>query len=319
VRLAHHAVVVLQDQRARAVQHADAVLGYARGVASAQKPEASGLDADLAYAGVAEERVEQPDGVAAAAHARDQHVGQAAGKRGELPPRLDPDHAVEVAHHHRERMRAQHRAEHVVRVAHARHPVAHGLVDGVLERARAGVHLAYLGAEQTHALDVELLAARVLAAHVHRALEPEARRGRSRRDAVLACAGLGDHALLAHAHGEQALADRVVDLVRAGVQQVLALEEHAAARGLGQPPRLDQRRRAAREVAQRVRQLAAEALVGLRANVLALQFLERVDQRFGNELAAVGAEVAGGVRKRLDLAHRTPVRRRGSAARVPGP
>ncbi len=37
-------------------------------------------------------------------------------------------------------------------------------------------------------------------------------------------AGFGDDALLAHAPREQRLAERVVDLVRAGVEQVFALE-----------------------------------------------------------------------------------------------
>ena len=53
---------------------------------------------------------------------------------------------------------------------------------------------------------------------------PEQRADGGRGDAVLARAGLGDDALLAHALGKQALAERVVDLVRAGVQQVFALE-----------------------------------------------------------------------------------------------
>jgi len=41
---------------------------------------------------------------------------------------------------------------------------------------------------------------------------------------VLPGAGLGDDARLPHAPGEQRLAERVVDLVRAGMGQVLALE-----------------------------------------------------------------------------------------------
>jgi hypothetical protein len=45
--------------------------------------------------------------------------------------------------------------------------------------------------------------------------------------AVLAGAGLGDDPRLAHVLGEQRLADGVVHLVRAGVVQVLALEEDA--------------------------------------------------------------------------------------------
>ena len=49
-------------------------------------------------------------------------------------------------------------------------------------------------------------------------------------DAVLAGAGLGDDPPLAQPPGEQRLADRVVDLVRAGVVQVLALQPDARAR-----------------------------------------------------------------------------------------
>ena len=41
---------------------------------------------------------------------------------------------------------------------------------------------------------------------------------------MLAGAGLGDDALLAHAPREQDLAEHIVDLVRAGVVQLLALE-----------------------------------------------------------------------------------------------
>ena len=46
---------------------------------------------------------------------------------------------------------------------------------------------------------------------------------------MLARAGLGDDARLAHALGEQRLAEHVVDLVGAGVAEVLALEVDARA------------------------------------------------------------------------------------------
>jgi len=45
---------------------------------------------------------------------------------------------------------------------------------------------------------------------------------------VLARAGLGDDALLAHLLGEERLAHGVVDLVRAGVVEILALEVDVA-------------------------------------------------------------------------------------------
>ena len=58
--------------------------------------------------------------------------------------------------------------------------------------------------------------------------KPDARAGRGARHAVLARAGLGDDALRAEALRQQRLAERVVDLVRAGVREILALEPHVA-------------------------------------------------------------------------------------------
>ena len=53
---------------------------------------------------------------------------------------------------------------------------------------------------------------------------------------MLTRAGFGDDALLSHALGEQSLAEAVVDLVRAGVQQVFALQiDLRAAQFLGEP------------------------------------------------------------------------------------
>jgi hypothetical protein len=53
---------------------------------------------------------------------------------------------------------------------------------------------------------------------------------------VLARPGLGDDARLLHARGEQRLAEHVVDLVRARVAEVFALEpDPRAAAVLGQP------------------------------------------------------------------------------------
>ena len=147
-----------------------------------------------------------------------------------LRARLVADHPLEVADHRRERVRAGDGAEDVVRRLDVGDPVAERLVDRVLERARAGGHRDDLGAEQPHAGDVERLAAGVLLAHVDGAGQPhQGRRGR-RRDAVLAGAGLGDDPRLADPLGEQRLAEHVVDLVRAGVVEVLALEQDPGSR-----------------------------------------------------------------------------------------
>ena len=103
---------------------------------------AAGLDADQPDAAIVDERVEDADGVAAAADAGDDGVGQPPGQLEDLRARLAADDRLELAHHQRIRMRPEHRAEQVVRVADVGHPVAHRFVDGVLQRAAAGVDAA---------------------------------------------------------------------------------------------------------------------------------------------------------------------------------
>ena len=72
-------------------------------------------------------------------------------------------------------------------------------------------------AEQIHDVHVERLALHVERAHVNIHGNAEFRTDRRGRDAVLTRAGFGDDALFAHTPGEERLPDRVIDLVRAGV------------------------------------------------------------------------------------------------------
>src|SRR6185295_3835929 len=185
---------------------------------------------------------------------------------------------------------------------HVRGPVAHGLVDRVLERARAAVHAAHLRAEEAHAADVGGLAGHVLRAHVDDALEAEERAHGGAGHAVLARARLRDHARLAHALHEQALAHRVVDLVRARVAEVLALEPEPAAEPLGQAARLRERRGPAHEVAQVGREQRAETGVAPRVRVGHLQLAQRLHEDLGHVAPAVGPEVPARVRS-----HRRPL------------
>ena len=106
----------------------------------------------------------------------------------------------------------------------ARRPVAQRFVDGVLERASAAFHRHYLGAHQPHPEDIELLPLDVLRTHVDQCLEPDQRAGDGGRDPMLAGAGLGDQAGLAHALRQQCLGQHLVGLVCAAVKQVLAFE-----------------------------------------------------------------------------------------------
>ena len=133
----------------------------------------------------------------------------------------------------------------VVGGAHVGRPVAQSLVHCVFERATPRSDRMDGCAQQLHSEYVQCLAARVFLAHVDLALESVARaRGRG-CNAVLTGAGFGDDASLAHAFGDQRLPDRVVDLVGAGVREVLALQINAqtqlSAHALGEV----QRRRSA--------------------------------------------------------------------------
>src|SRR5271157_3742142 len=81
---------------------------------------------------------------------------------------------------------------------------------------------------------------------MYHTFHPKQRAHGRRGDAVLAGASLGNDAMLAHAAGQQRLSDAVVDLVRAGVQQVFALEvDPRAAKFFRKPLRQEQRRRTA--------------------------------------------------------------------------
>ncbi len=72
-----------------------------------------------------------------------------------------------------------------MRCADVGDPIAHGFVDGVLQRLAAGLHADDFRAEHAHAGDVERLARHVFRAHVDRALQAEMRAHRGGRDAVL--------------------------------------------------------------------------------------------------------------------------------------
>ena len=185
---------------------------------------------------VVQEGIEQAHGVGAAADAGDQGIRQAALELLQLLAHFVADDRLEVSHHGGIGVRARRRADDIEGVLDVGHPVAQRLVHGVLQVPRAAFHRHHLGAQQFHAEDVGRLALDVGLAHVDDAGQVEQRADRGRGDAVLAGAGLGDDAGLAHAPGQQDLAHAVVDLVGAGVVQLVALEvDFGAAEVLGQP------------------------------------------------------------------------------------
>ena len=180
-------------------------------------------------------------------------------------------------------MRASHRPDAIERRLHRGDPVAQRLVHGILQRLRARLDDAHGGAEQLHAKDVQRLAMGVFPAHEDLAVHAEQRgHGRSGHT-VLTGTGLGDDAFLAHALRQQPLADRVVDLVRAGVTQVLALQVDARTAEPSRQVLGEIERRGTTDVfAQAATQLGLEARLTPPLPIGRFELEERGHQRLGN-------------------------------------
>mmetsp|Transcript_58884 Transcript_58884/g.141252 ORF Transcript_58884/g.141252 Transcript_58884/m.141252 type:complete len:287 (+) Transcript_58884:585-1445(+) len=227
------------------------------------------LDADQLDGRVIEESGEEPERVAAAAHASEQHVGRGTSRDlGELLLGLEADDALEVAHHHREGVGADGRAdgeEHRLVVAHEG---AEGRVHRLLERLTTFSHRDDSRTEHLHATHVRPLLLDVDLAHVDLALELHECGGGGERDAVLARARLGNDLALPHALCKECLAEAVVDLVGARVVKVLALEiDLCASMLVGEVLAVEDRRRAPDELLAQPSELREERRVLLDLHV----------------------------------------------------
>ncbi len=140
--------------------------------------------------------------------------------------------------------------------ADVRDPVAHGFVDGVLQRTAARVHADNFRAKHSHARNIQALAFHIVSAHIDDALESKPRGDCGSCNAVLPRSGFGYDARLAHAHGKKSLADTIINFVRAGMKQIFALQINARAGKMLRQPRGElQRRWASRKIAQQIIQL----------------------------------------------------------------
>src|SRR6266540_844750 len=114
VRLADLPVLVLEEQRARAVQHARDTASDRCPVAPGLEPESTRLDPDQACIGV-DEACERADCVRATTDTRDDVLGIGAEERAALPTCLVADDTLQLAHDPRVRARTDHRPDAVVR------------------------------------------------------------------------------------------------------------------------------------------------------------------------------------------------------------
>ena len=103
-------------------------------------------------------------------------------------------------------------------------PVAKSFVHRVFQRACAAGDRNDLRAQQAHAEHIGLLPFDVLGAHIDEARQAKTCADGCRGNAMLASASFRDDPRLTHTDGEQYLANAIVDLVRACVVQLIALE-----------------------------------------------------------------------------------------------
>ena len=297
MRVGNLAVLVLEQIGAVAMQNARRAAGEGSRMLPALQPVARRFHPDNADIRVVEEGVEQANGVRPAADAGDHRVRQPALGLRDLRAHLVADDALEVPHHLRIGRGTSGRADDVEGVVDIGDPVAQRLVEGVLEGARAAFDRSHLGAKQAHAEDVWRLPVDIDGPHIDRARQVEPGADRRRRHAVLPRPGLRDDPGLAHAPGEQNLAEAIVDLVRAGVVQLVALEvDLRAAQMRGQPLGEIERARPAGIVLVEPAHLLVERRIVLRLLIGGADLPDERHQRLGHIAAAIKAEMAPFVR-----------------------
>src|SRR5947209_3431748 len=258
--------------------------------------------------------MKQPHGIRAAANAGNERIGRTPSRLQHLGAGFVADHLLEVAYHHRVGMRPGDGADTVEGVGDIGDPIAQRLVHRILERLRPRFNRTHLGAERLHAQHVWLLPLDVDHAHIDDAFETEFRAHRRGGNPMHAGPGLGDDARFAHAAGQQDLTEHVVDLVRAGVIEVLALEidfcaaatarSGDAAKMLGHALGEVERRGAPDVILEVTVHLAAEAGIVLRLGVGRLQLKNERHQRLGDEASAIETEMpalVGSGTERIEL------------------
>ena len=221
-----------------------------------------------------------------------------AGHRQELFTRLLPDAELEVAHHQREGMRPEHRADAVDRILVI---LRIGLESGIhrlfqcLQPEGDGNHFR---SENLHAGHVGRLLGDIDFPHVNFTLQPKVGGGSGERHTVLAGAGFRNQPFLAHEFGEQTFSHAVIELMGAGMVEILPLEvDLAVAQQSRQPVTMINRSRPSLKLPPDAAQLvdevrrAADGLVGI------LNLLERRHKFRRKISAAVRSEpaVGGGI------------------------
>src|SRR6266404_1976330 len=167
------ALFVGEQKSFRPLQNAEAPALKTGGVFSAANAFATSFNSDHSNMSIVQKRMEQANGVAAAADTGDEQIRQTTFAFENLMARLNANDSLKIADHHGVRMGAENRAQYIMSGAHVRDPVAHRFVDRFLERGLPSCDRNNFRAEKFHARDVERLAFHIDPAHVNHALAPK--------------------------------------------------------------------------------------------------------------------------------------------------
>mmetsp|Transcript_11920 Transcript_11920/g.22798 ORF Transcript_11920/g.22798 Transcript_11920/m.22798 type:complete len:366 (+) Transcript_11920:367-1464(+) len=190
-------------------------------------------------------------------------------------------------------MRTNGGSNQVVRVANIGYPITHGFVDGVLESRLAIMDGDNLSTQGVHTENIQLLTFAVNGSHVHGAIQTELGTNSGGSDTVLSGTGFGNDTRLTNTLGQQGLSNRVVNLVSAGVGQVLALQPNGGTTGqFRQTVGLVQRGGSADKVTTVFSQFCQKVGIVLDFIVLLFNFFESHRKCFGNVLSAVFTKLA---------------------------
>src|SRR5690606_35265301 len=218
------AILILQQIGPVAVKHARLAALERRAMLARVDALAGCFDAVNLHGRIIEEGMEKAHRIGAATDTGNDGIGQPPLALQHLCLCLAPDHGLEVAHHCRIGMGTGDSADQIVGVLDIRYPVPQRFVHRIFQRARAGSNRNNFRAEKLHAEDVRLLPFNVGCAHVDDTGKAEACANGCGRHTMLARTRFRDDARLAHAPRKQDLAKAVIDLMAAGMVQLVTLE-----------------------------------------------------------------------------------------------
>ena len=210
---------------------------------------------------------------------------------------LFADDLLEITHHGGEGVWSCNGAEQIMRVLDVGDPVAQRLIDGILENTVTQRDFHDFGSEHAHAGHIQGLTAGIDLTHVDTALQTEHGAYGGSGHTMLTRTGFGDDAGLAHALDQQRLSEGIVDLVCAGVVQILALEEDPGVqtgflpKALGKTRSFGQWRRTAHVLLVEPGKFLMEFRIGLGLCVDAFELVKRRNQRLRHVASTELAEI----------------------------